>query len=40
MATAATIVVCQTDVIVDEIDPEIIVTPHIFIDYMIRGEKS
>ncbi len=40
MATAADIVLVEADEIVDELDPEIIVTPGIFVDYVIANPKA
>ena len=37
MATAANLVVCEGTELVDEIDPEVVITPHIFIDHYIIG---
>ncbi|MCP1145512.1 CoA transferase subunit A [Lysinibacillus endophyticus] len=36
MATAADIVIAEVDEIVDELDPEIIVTPHLYVDYIVQ----
>lgn len=40
MATAANIVIAEADEIVEvgEIDPEHVVTPHVYVDYIIRTE--
>lgn len=40
MATAADIVIAEVDEIVDvgDIDPEHVVTPHVYVDYIIRTE--
>lgn len=40
MATAADLVIAEVDEIVDvgQIDPEEVVTPHLFIDYLVRAE--
>lgn len=40
MATAADLVIAEVDEIVEpgEIDPERVVTPHLFIDYLVRAE--
>jgi acetate CoA/acetoacetate CoA-transferase alpha subunit len=37
MATAAKITICQATHELDEIDPEIVITPHIFIDHLVIG---
>jgi acetate CoA/acetoacetate CoA-transferase alpha subunit len=39
MATAADIVVVEPIKIIDEIDPENVVTPHPFVDYVLDGES-
>jgi acetate CoA/acetoacetate CoA-transferase alpha subunit len=39
MATAADKVIALVEEKVDEIDPEVIITPHIFVDYLILGGK-
>lgn len=40
MATAADLVIAEVDEIVEpgELDPEKIVTPHLFVDYLVRAE--
>ncbi|QWC00035.1 3-oxoacid CoA-transferase subunit A [Mycoplasmatota bacterium] len=40
MATAAEIVVVEPVRIVDEIDPENVITPHPFVDYVLGGEEN
>lgn len=40
MATACEIVVCEPRRIIDEIDPENVITPHPFVDYLLVGEYS
>jgi acetate CoA/acetoacetate CoA-transferase alpha subunit len=40
IATAATKVVALCDHLVSEIDPETVITPHIFIDYLVLEEQS
>ncbi|MBN2539939.1 MAG: CoA transferase subunit A [Bacilli bacterium] len=40
MATACKIVVCEPRRIIDEIDPEDVITPHPFVDYILVGEYS
>ncbi len=39
MATAAKTVVVWAESLVEDIDKEKVMTPHIFVDYIIRGEK-
>jgi len=39
MATAADTVILQADEIVDQLDPNEIVIPGLFIDYIIDGRK-
>jgi acetate CoA/acetoacetate CoA-transferase alpha subunit len=41
MATAAELVIVEVDEIVEigEIEPNLVMTPHIFIDYIVEGEK-
>lgn len=39
MATAADVVIVQADEIVEEIDPDSVVIPGIFIDYVVDGGK-
>lgn len=41
MATAADVVITATEEIVEvgELDPNIVMTPHIFVDYIVEGEK-
>lgn len=36
MATAATIVIAEVDEIVEALDPEVIVTPHVYVDYIVK----
>lgn len=36
MATAATIVIAEVDEIVEILDPEVIVTPHVYVDYIVK----
>lgn len=36
MATAATIVIAEVDEIVETLDPEVIVTPHVYVDYIVK----
>ncbi len=38
MATACEVVVCEPKRIIDEIDPEHVITPHPFVDYILVGE--
>ena len=40
MATAAETVIIQADEIVDEINPDLVVIPGIFIDYIVDGGKN
>ncbi len=40
MATACKIVVCEPRKIIDEIDPENVITPHPFVDYLMVGEYN
>ncbi|HOO44458.1 MAG TPA: CoA transferase subunit A [Bacillota bacterium] len=40
MATACEIVVCAPLKIIDEIDPENVITPHPFVDYILVGEYN
>jgi acetate CoA/acetoacetate CoA-transferase alpha subunit len=40
IATAATKVIALCDHLVSEIDPEVVITPHIFIDYLVLEEQS
>ncbi len=40
MAMAAKIVICEPKEIIDEINPENVITPHPFIDYLLVGEYS
>lgn len=40
MATAADVVVCQADEIVDYIDPNEVIIPGVFIDYIVQREDS
>lgn len=40
MATAAKITVCEATHLVDEIDPEIVITPHIFIHHLVTGGQT
>ena len=42
MATAAKIVIAEVDEIVEvgELDPEYIVTPHAYVDYVIQSKYS
>jgi len=40
MATACNVVVCEPRKIIDEIDPENVITPHPFVDYLLVGEYS
>ncbi len=40
MATAAQIVVAEPREIIKEIDPEAVITPHPFVDYILEGEKN
>jgi len=40
MATSANITVCEATHLVDEIDPEIVITPHIFVDHFVIGGKT
>ncbi len=40
IATAADIVVCEPRKIIDEIDPENVITPHPFVDYILAGDNS
>lgn len=40
MAMAAKTVVCEPKEIIDEINPENVITPHPFIDYLLVGEYS
>ena len=40
MATAAEIVVVEPVKIIDEIDPENVITPHPFVDYILEGDQS
>lgn len=37
MATAAKVVVCQATHLVHEIDPEVVITPHIFVKHVLVG---
>ena len=41
MATAADIVIVEADEIVEvgEIDPNLVMTPHIFVDFVVKGES-
>ena len=39
MATAAELVVVEAIKIIDEMDPENVITPHPFVDYVLDGEK-
>ncbi len=39
IAMASEIVVCEPRKVVDEIDPENVITPHPFVDYIMVGEK-
>lgn len=41
MATAADVVIAATEKVVEvgELDPNIVMTPHIFVDYIVEGEK-
>ncbi|MBN2876396.1 MAG: CoA transferase subunit A [Bacilli bacterium] len=40
MCTACEIVVCEPRKILDEIDPENVITPHPFVDYILVGEYN
>jgi len=40
IATACEIVVVEPLQIIDEIDPENVITPHPFVDYLLAGEKN
>ena len=40
IATACEIVVCEPRKIIDEIDPEDVITPHPFVDYLLVGEYN
>lgn len=40
IATAANIVVCEPRKIIDEIDPENVITPHPFVDYILVGDEN
>lgn len=40
MATAADIVIVQAEKIVDTIDPNEVVIPGIFIDYIVNSEEN
>ncbi len=40
MAMAAKTVVCEPKEIIDEINPENVITPHPFVDYLLVGEYS
>lgn len=40
MATACKVVVCKPRKIIDEIDPENVITPYPFVDYLLVGEYS
>jgi acetate CoA/acetoacetate CoA-transferase alpha subunit len=40
MATAADIVIALVEHQVDRIDPEVVITPHIFVDYIVQGDKK
>ncbi len=40
MAMAAKTVICEPKEIIDEINPENVITPHPFIDYLLVGEYS
>jgi 3-oxoacid CoA-transferase A subunit len=42
MATAADVVIAEVDTIVDvgQIDPEVIVTPHLFVDFLVIAEDT
>lgn len=40
MATASKVTVATFDEFVPEIDPECVITPHIFINYLVRGEEK
>jgi len=40
MATACKVVVCEPRKIIDEIDPENVITPYPFVDYLLVGEYS
>jgi acetate CoA/acetoacetate CoA-transferase alpha subunit len=42
MATACELVVVEARTVVEmgEIDPDHVVTPHIFIDYIVEGKQS
>jgi acyl CoA:acetate/3-ketoacid CoA transferase alpha subunit len=42
MATAATTVIAEVDEIVEvgELDPNAVVTPHLFVDVLVRSEGA
>jgi acyl CoA:acetate/3-ketoacid CoA transferase alpha subunit len=42
MATAAKIVVAEVDEIVGvgEIAPDLVATPHLYVDYLVRAERT
>lgn len=40
MATAAKVVVCQATHLVHEIDPEVVITPHIFVKHVFIGGQT
>ncbi len=42
MATAAEVVIAEVDTIVDvgQIDPEAVVTPHLYVDYLVLAEEK
>jgi acetate CoA/acetoacetate CoA-transferase alpha subunit len=40
IATAAKVVVCEPRKIIDEIDPENVITPHPFVDYILVGDNN
>ncbi len=40
MATAAKVTVCEATHLVDDIDPEIVITPHIFVHHLIIGGNA
>ncbi len=42
MATAADVVIAEVDTIVDvgQIDPEVVVTPHLFVDFLVIAEDT
>lgn len=40
MATAADIVICQVDEVIDTMDPNAVVIPGIFIDYVVKKEEN